>query len=326
MNPSSTFSLDLIAAYPHLKINYQESLSSHTYMKVGGPAELFIEVTIKDQLITTYRLALQHQLPIFILGSGSNIVVSDSGISGLVIKNRADHIQLSNFHGDVTQRNLKVQTAHLQVESGTITNHLVRYSINQGLAGLEYFLGLPGTVGGAIYNNSHYKDQFIGDHITQVTALDHQGKLHTYPKEQLEFAYDHSVFHRTHELIVSATFSLAGGDKKTLWEQATQYAKQRAATQPLSLPSSGCMFKNITQDQAKKAKLDHTSVGYLIDQAGLKNTRIGDAAVSPKHANFIVNLGSVTATDIKNLVTHIQRHIKTKYNIDLELEVFFIGD
>lgn len=310
------------------QIYSDEPLANHTYIKIGGPADILVETKTKDQLITVYQLAHRHHIPVFILGGGSNLLISDRGIRGLVIKNRADALKIAKFHGDIKAKKLHVDQAVLEAGSGVITNHLVRYSIDNGLEGLQFFLGLPGTVGGAIYNNSHYKHQLIGNFVHQVQVLDHQGHLKTYTQPDLKFRYDYSILQQTKELILSASFLLKGGDKQKLWDQATSYAKARAQTQPLSLPSSGCIFKNLTPDQAKQAGLkpDQTSAGFLIDQAGLKDTQIGQVKVSPIHANFFVNLGGGTASELKQLINLVQDKIKSKYHITLEPEVFFVGE
>lgn len=311
---------------PPVSIKFDEPLANHTYFKIGGPAEILVQVNSDTQLAQVYKFAIGQDIPVFVLGSGSNLLISDSGIKGIVIKNRADSIQINRFSGGIKSRQLKYDRVNLKVSSGTITNHLVRYTIDQGLAGLEVFLGLPGTVGGAIYNNSHYKDQLFGDFVVSVDTLDHRGIAHTYTNSQLDFAYDHSRFHQNPELIINAVLELPAGDKTKSWEKATQYAKNRAATQPLSQPSSGCMYKNITQKTARAHNLPTTSVGYLIEQAGLKGAVIGGAKVSEKHANFIVNLGNATAKDVQLLTQKIQSKIKQKYNIELEKEVFFIDN
>lgn len=309
-----------------LRIKLNEPLSGHCYMKVGGPADILLEVKTSGELIDAYSIASTHHLPVFILGSGSNLLISDLGLRGLVIKNRADQIKTIKFQGGVKNNQLQLSQATIEAESGAITNHLVRYSIDEGLAGLEYFLGLPGTVGGAIYNNSHYQHQMIGDLVHEVKVLDRHLNIKTYTQPELKFGYDTSLLQRTKELILSATFTLPGGDKQVLWDKATTFAKTRASTQPLSLPSSGCMFQNLSPSESELLGLNHKSVGYLIDQAGLKGTSVGGAKVSDVHANFIVNTGSATATDILKLIKLIKKQVKAKFGITLRPEVFFVGD
>ncbi|MFC1751213.1 UDP-N-acetylmuramate dehydrogenase [Pseudomonadota bacterium] len=326
MNTQNKLIQKLQNIIPSTRVKTNEPLANHTYIKIGGPADILVQTQNNQELVQVYRLALEYKIPTFFLGSGSNIIVSDQGIRGLVIKNRADSIKLTNFHGDIKSKNIQIDKVGLEVDSGVITNHLVRYSIDQGLSGLEFFLGIPGTVGGAIYNNSHYSEQLIGDRVKSVKTLSRQGKEVSYDHQEIKFDYDYSIFQKNHELILSAVFTLKPSDKIQLWEKATQYAKNRSLSQPLSTPNSGCMFKNITQIQAARAGIHHTtSTGYLIDQAGLKGIHVGDAYVSEKHANFIVNRGNATAQDVKKLVKEIQSKIRKKYRISIQPEVFFIG-
>ena len=311
-----------------LKIRLDEPLKNHTYIKIGGPADVMIDATTRDELIRSYRLAKSLNIPVFVLGSGSNIVVGDLGIRGLVIKNRADKIRVKQYLGGIKNKQLSVAGAVLEADSGVIVNQLVRHTVGEGLGGLQYFLGLPGTLGGAIYNNSHYQGQLIGDRIKEVLVLDSAGQEKIYTKVQMKFGYDTSILHKTKELVVSATFVLAGGDQDKLWSEATSYAKNRSKTQPLSLPSSGCMFQNISQSQAHLLGIQNITrgAGYLIDQTGLKGTKVGKMAVSDKHANFMVNLGGASAMDVWNLVKLVRRRVKQKFGITLKPEVFFVGE
>jgi len=315
-----------IDTFGSARVKLNEPLSNHTYIKIGGPADILIQVNTRQELIDAYTLAKTHHLPIYILGSGSNIIVADGGIRGLVIKNRADQIKTVNFQGGVKDRSVKLASATIEVESGVITNHLVRYTIDEGLAGLEYFLGIPGTVGGAVYNNSHYQQELIGNHIKEVLVLTHRLKQKVYTQSQLKFAYDFSILQLTKELVLSATFTLAGGDKQQLWDKATGFAKNRAETQPLSQPNSGCMFQNLSPSQVEMLGASSASTGSLIDQAGLKGIQVGGAQISTKHANFVVNTGAATAADVKKLISLVKRRVKAKFGITLKPEVFFVGD
>lgn len=311
-----------------INIRFDEPLKNHTYIKIGGPADILVDATKKEELIKAYKLAKEMDIPVFVLGGGSNIVVGDGGIRGMVIKNRADNIRVKQFLGGIKNKELKVAGAVLEADSGVITNHLVRYTIDEGLSGLQYFLGLPGTLGGAIYNNSHYQGELIGDYVKEVLVLDDQGNEKIYSHPQLKFKYDYSILQKTKELIISATFTLEGGDKEKLWAQATSFAKNRSESQPLSQPSSGCMFQNISESDARLLGIENLtrSAGYLIDQSGLKNTSVGKMAVSDKHANFMVNTGGASAMDVWNLMKLVKRKVKQKFGVTLKPEVFFVGD
>lgn len=291
----------------------KHQLAPHTYMKVGGPAEYFVIATNLKELEKTYLLAHQYNQPVFILGGGSNIIISDKGIKGLVILNKASQIL--------------VKGTTIITESGALTNTVVHQAIDNSLQGLEFFLGVPGTIGGAIYNNAHYKNELIGNFVKTVKTINPESKPSTYSQSQLGFSYDYSRFHSHTELILSVTFRLKKGNKSALKAKSTDFLKMRSESQPLSLPSSGCLFKNPSKEEISQLNLPPTrlSAGYLIDSAGLKGKQIGQIQISPKHANFFVNLGEGKAQDIKKLMKLTQKKVFQKFGIKLEPEVFFIG-
>lgn len=300
-------------------------LSRHTYFKLGGVADQFVEAKTKAELIEAVRYAIDSKIPYLVLGGGSNVLVSDSGFRGLIIKNRTSAVRLKGFAGGVAKGKLDLKEAIVEADSGVTANYLIRYTLDEGLAGLEDMLGLPGTVGGAVYNNSHHVDKLFGDHIIEVEVLDNAGKIKKYTNAQCQFAYDYSIFHKTKETILSASFQLKRGDKKALWEIATAAVKRRSSTQPLGLPSSGCMFKNISLADRMRLGVPTASAGYLIDKAGLKGLRVGGAVVSDVHANFIVNDGTATSADVSQLVSEVQQKIKDKFGVSLVEEVVKIG-
>ncbi len=306
------------------RLKFDEPLAKHTYFKLGGPADLLYEAKTSSELVAAVESAVLYKIPYLVIGGGSNILVTDAGYRGLVIKNRTSQIQLKGFAGGVDKGKLDLKEAIVQADSGVPANLLIRYTLDQGLSGLEDMLGLPGTVGGAVYNNSHHLDKLFGEHIIEVEAIGHDGKLKKYTQNELAFAYDYSIFHKTKETIVSASFQLKRGDKDQLWEIANAAVKRRATTQPLGVPSSGCMFKNIPLADKMRLGVPTPSVGYLIDKAGLKGLQVGGASVSQVHANFIVNDGTATSDDVLALIKQIQAKIKAKYGVKLELEVIVI--
>ncbi len=307
-----------------LKLN--EPLAKHTYFKLGGPADLFYEAKTKDELASAVQSAILYKVPYLVIGGGSNILVTDVGFRGLVIKNKTTGISLKGFAGGVEKGKLDLKEAIISADSGVPANLLIRYTLDQGLSGLEDMLGLPGTVGGAVYNNSHHLDKLWGDHIIEVEYIDQEGKIKKYTQKDLQFDYDYSIFHKTKEVILSASFQLKRGDKDALWEISNAAVKRRATTQPLGVPSSGCMFKNIPLADAMRIGTPDTiqSVGYLLDKAGLKGLRVGGASVSEVHANFIVNDGTATSQDVLDLVKLIKTKIKSKFGVDLTEEVIII--
>lgn len=309
------------------RLKFDEPLSKHTYFKIGGPADLLYEAKTSEELKTAVQTAIMHKIPYLVIGGGSNILVTETGFRGLVIKNRSSSIILKGFAGGVDKGKLDLKEAIVQSDSGVPANLLIRYTLDQGLSGLEEMLGLPGSVGGAVYNNSHHLDKLFGDHIVEVEAISADGEIKKYTQKELQFDYDYSIFHKTKEIVLSATFQLKRGDKDALWEIANSAVKRRATTQPLGIPSSGCMFKNIPLADAMRLGTPDTtqSVGYLLDKAGLKGLAVGGASVSQVHANFIVNDGTATSKDVLALIEDIRHKVKAKYGVDLELEVIVIG-
>ena len=311
------------------RVKLNEPLSRHTYFKLGGPADLFFEARNSDDLIAAVTSAINFKVPYFVLGGGSNIIVTDKGFRGLIIKNKTGNIQLKGFTGSATKGKVDLKEVIVQCDSGVPANKLIRYTVDEGLSGLEEFLGLPGTVGGAIYNNSHHLGHLIGDRVVEVVVIDGStGNLKKYRSEDMKFDYDYSILHKTHETVVNVSFQLKRGDKKALWDIATAAVKRRSSTQPLGLPSSGCTFKNISiADAMRIGTPDYLlSAGYLIDKAGLKGEKIGGAQVSDVHANFIVNDGSATTNDVLSLIDVVKDKVKSKFGVDLSLEVVVIGE
>ena len=309
------------------RLKKDEPLAKHTYFKLGGPADLLYEAKTVDELANAVQSAILYKVPYLVIGGGSNILVTDAGFRGLVIKNKTSNIQLKGFAGGVDRGKLDLKEAIVQADSGVPANLLIRYTLDQGLSGLEDMLGLPGTVGGAVYNNSHHLGKLFGDHILEVDVLDLEGKIKKYGQKELKFDYDYSIFHKTKETVLTAYFQLKRGDKTQLWEVANAAVKRRASTQPLGAPSSGCIFKNIPLADAMRIGTPATthSVGYLLGKAGLKGLRVGGAFVSDIHANFIVNDGTATSKDVLDLVALIKSKIKEKFGVDLLEEVIVIG-
>jgi UDP-N-acetylenolpyruvoylglucosamine reductase len=306
------------------RVKLNEPLAKHTYFKLGGPADLFYEAKTVDELVGAVQSAIENNIPYLVLGGGSNVLVTDVGFRGLVIKNRTTGIQLKGFAGGVEKGKVDLKEAIVQADSGVPANLLIRYTLDQGLAGLEDMLGLPGTVGGAVYNNSHHLDKLWGDHIVEVEVLDKMGNRKKYLAKDMHFAYDYSILHKTKEIVLTASFQLKQGNKEALWEVANAAVKRRATTQPLGAQSSGCMFKNIPLADKMRLGVPTQSVGYLVDKAGLKGERVGGAYVSDAHANFIVNDGSATSQDVLDLADKIKGVIKDKFGVTLEFEVIII--
>lgn len=314
----------LVSAFPNLSFIPNYPLAQHTYFKIGGPAEVYASLTDKKDIVDVVTYCQQHQIKLTILGGSSNIVVADEGVSGLVL--RMDFNQIT----DLDQ--LTPEGKHLiQAGAGVKTALLVSKTIELGYTGLEYFLGVPGTLGGAVYNNAHYLQDLIGTHINRVEIITENGETAWLNHKDCDFGYDSSRFQHTKEIIITVEFVLAVGDLETsrqLIKEATQY---RATTQPLGLPSSGCIFQNVPNTPELKKRFpqfaDRTHVpgGFLIDQAGLKQTKVGDIEVSDKHAAFFVNRGNGTAQDVKQLVQLVKERVKAEFGVELQEEVFYLS-
>jgi len=295
--------------FPHLTFQEDLILAPFTYFKIGGPAKLFVSVQKKTELEELVKYCRREHIEFVVFGGASNVLISDKGLQKLVIKNLTKEITITKQDGG----------AIVEAESGLSMNILVRKCINESLEGLEYFMGLPGTVGGAIYNNAHFVDQLIGNFVLDMEIIDIDGNTVVRKKDELQLAYDYSKLQETHETVLSVRFFLKNGDKKELEEKALIATKKRATTQPIGKPSSGCMFQNANKD----GKV--LFAGMLIDQAGLKGERVGDAVVSDVHANFIVNAGKATSKDVDMLAELVQKTVHEKFGVMLKREVFSLS-
>jgi UDP-N-acetylmuramate dehydrogenase len=307
--------------FPDLKFTADYSLADHTYFKLGGPAEVFVEITERDQIVDVIKYCQQQKIKLTIFGGASNTIVSDKGISGLVLKLSNDKFELDSD-----------QTGHVTAGAGLKTSLLVRHSVDAGLTGLEEFLGVPGNLGGAVFNNAHYLKNLIGDQIHRVEVINDQGQVAWISHDDCQFGYDSSRFQTSHEIILRVEFKLAAGEKEksmALIKEATQY---RASTQPLGEPSSGCIFKNVPVTPELTTRFpdyqdkDLIGGGFLIDQAGLKGTRVGPIVVSDKHAAFLINEGGGTSEQLSQLISIIKKTVQEKFGVELQEEVFYLGD
>lgn len=312
----------LTRAFPQLEFKANYSLQAQTYFKIGGSAEVYLELASKPEIIEVIKFCRQNQIKLTILGGASNVVIKNQGISGLVLHLKNNQFQVLNqpYQGkDVIRAGAGIKTATL-----------VQQSVELGYTGLEYFLGVPGTLGGAVYNNAHYLEHLISQYIYRVEVIGHQGEAKWLHQPECEFGYDQSRFQNTSEIILSVELALekdATAESKRKIAEVTQY---RATTQPLGHPSSGCIFKN-TPNTPQLKKLfpqyrnrDYMPTGFLIDQAGLKGIKVGDIEVSNKHAAFFINRGQGTAQDLKKLINLVKKTVQDKFGVELEEEVFYL--
>lgn len=320
-----------IGKFGDTNIRQNELMKDHTYFKVGGQAKVYFEPKNNDEFVNAVQFCIKEKIPYVVIGGGANVIFSDLGFWGVVIKNKVEEIKTVGVKSIKTEDNLE-NDAYVQVTAGTTMTKLARYTIEESLEGLEFLISVPGTVGGGLKINSHFqpeKEQFIGNTLYQAILIDGSGNLKTVDHEYFKFGYDLSILQKTAEIVVSAIFRLKRvDDKKLLWEKVNAYIAYRNANQPLGTPSSGCIFRNISKENAVRLATPNltTSTGYLIEKAGLAGVQIGDVKISDRHSNYFLNQGKATAADIYKLINHVKSQIKQKFNVDLETEVFLIGE
>lgn len=310
----------LIKELGPLRVKKNEPVSVQTTFKIGGPADLFFEAYNVEELTKVVGLCQKFKIPYFVLGRGSNILVSNKGFSGLVIKNKSSQIKILRYKGQIGEGKPQEGTALIEADSGVGLNRLVRYTIEERLSGLEVFLSIPGSVGGAIKINAHFRperDEFIGNFVYKAKLFDQEGEVKEVTRDYFKFGYDKSVLQKTEEILISVVFQLDKvSDKKLLWKKAQEAVEHRKLRQPMGLACSGCIFKNPPKSRG---------AGFLIDQAGLKGIQVGGAKISEQHANFIVNTGGATAENVVELIRLCKKKVKNIFGIRLKEEIEYIG-
>ncbi|OGG30529.1 hypothetical protein A2973_03725 [Candidatus Gottesmanbacteria bacterium RIFCSPLOWO2_01_FULL_49_10] len=329
-------------------------LAPFTTFKIGGPADLYYEARTIEEFVEVVTKARELGIPVTILGGGSNVLIGDKGIRGLVVKNNTGAITIRGMKGKY-QSGGSVGSVYVEVDSGVVFNKFVRFTVEEGLKGLEMHLGLPGSVGGAIFMNSKWtkaasKDatqgivtennrrrylgtlpmpaSYVGDAVYQATILTPENVVTAVDRSYFRFAYDTSVIQKTGDIVLRVVFVLTPGDKQALWEVANESVSYRRESQPQGVKSPGCTFRNITKAQAvATATPNHTtSAGFLVDHVGLKGKAVGDAQISPVHANFIVNNGHAKAIDVVQLIELARGKVKEQFGVNLEEEIVRLGE
>lgn len=283
---------------------FDEPMSLHTTIGVGGPADAFVIANTPDELRNLLIFSKEYQLPLFALGSGSNIIARDGGIRGIVVRLNGEFMKIS-FNGTVTT-----------VGAGALLSQLILASAEEGLCGLEPVVGVPGTVGGAVVSNAGTATDFIGERVLMVHMLDENGSEIEVDQNALSFGYRSSNVLEFGKVVVAASLKLESSSPERIKQRIEGLIERRRRTQPINMPSAGCIFKNPPNECA----------GRLIEMAGLKGLKIGRAQVSQVHANFIVNLGGATAREVIELTRLMQREVYEKFNVLLEYEVQIIGE
>lgn len=310
----------VIDAYENLAAQLNESqlrrgepLAPYTTFRIGGPADLFYSTQTAEDLAAAVLAARQTGVPYFVLGLGANILIGDKGFRGLVIRNHAGHYTFSD-------------DGRLWVETGAVVGDLIPEAVERGWSGLEHYIGIPSTFGGAVWQNLHFlepeperkRTMFIGEVFTSCELLTEEGERKTVDREYMQFGYDTSVLHHRKDVALAVTFQLERGDTAVMHRIIQENLSWRGARHPwLEIhPSAGSIFK----------KIEGMGAGRLIDQCGLKGYRHGGAQISHIHANIMVNLGKATARDVRELIGIAQDAVEKKFGVRLDPEIGFIGE
>jgi UDP-N-acetylmuramate dehydrogenase len=286
------------------EVQVDEPMSRHTSFRIGGPADALVMPRSVEDLGRAVRFARRHDLPLTITGNGSNLLVRDGGIRGMVVK-LGEHFQ-----------QIDVQPPRIIAQSGALLGDVSRAAATHALTGLEFAVGIPGTLGGAIMMNAGAYGGEMKDVVTRVTVLDPAGEIVERAPEELQFGYRTSALQGTRTIVAEVEMLLQPGDAAAIAARMADLTFQRESKQPLAFPSAGSVFKRPPGHY----------VGPMVEALGLKGYRIGDAQISEKHAGFIVNCGSATARDVLALIQHVREAVQKEYGVQLETEVRVIGE
>ena len=297
----------LSSIIPVDRISTKEPMANHTTFKIGGPAEVYVQPATTDELIQVVKICRENDVRFFIIGNGSNILVSDEGLNAVVI-------QLYPHFSNCKVNDVDI-VPEVTAEAGTLLSNLANTAWQAGLTGLEFASGIPGTVGGAVCMNAGAYGHEIKDVLVSADILLPNGTTITVAKDDMQLGYRTSVLQKDESarggILLSATFSLVRGDKETIKAYMLELNGKRRETQPLQYPSAGSTFKRPPGHYA----------GKLIQDCGLKGYKIGGAMVSEKHAGFVINVENATAKDVTDLMTHIQTTVQNRFGVKLEPEV-----
>lgn len=294
---------DLQNKLPNLSMLLSEPLSKHTFIKTGGIGDIFVKPKDIHELQTIVKYVYTNEIPLTVLGKGTNVIIKDTGIRGVIVS-------LEKFN------HISVNGREIHSGSGANIIDVSRTALSSGLTGLEFACGIPGTVGGALIMNAGAYGGEISEVLISSTIINRSGEIITLREGEFQFGYRNSVFAKENYIIVDAVFRLEEGDPKAIKAKMDENTFLRESKQPLEYPSCGSVFKRPPNHFA----------GKLIQDSGLQGTRIGGAEVSTKHAGFIVNVANATSSDYLQLIKHVQKTVKEKFGVDLETEVKIIGD
>lgn len=285
-------------------LKLQEMMKEHTTFRVGGPAELFLQPKDAEELRNAIEILRKYEVPVMVIGNGSNLLVRDKGIRGAVIQ---------IYH---RMSGVEVQGETLLVKGGTLLSTVAAKAAEEGLTGLEFASGIPGSIGGAVVMNAGAYGGEMKDVLVSVDVLTKELEIKTIPVEELELGYRHSIVPEAGYIVLGAKLKLTKGDPAAIRSRMTELAEQRREKQPLQYPSAGSTFKRPTGYFA----------GKLVQDAGLKGKTIGGAQVSEKHSGFLINIGGATAQDILDLIAFCQKEVQEQFGVTLETEVKIVGE
>lgn len=298
---------ELLLTIDKNQILQNEPMKKHTTFKIGGNADIMIKAKTKEEIIFTYNYAKQKNIPFYIIGKASNLLVKDNGIRGIVVKNICDDINI-----------LKEENDHVEIEvlSGTPLVKLANFALENSLEGLEFSFGIPGTVGGAVRMNAGAYGGEIKDCVIQSLVLDKEGKEKILDFKEHNFTYRNSSISNNNYIVLSTKIRLKKGNKEEIKNKMDTNMKARLEKQPYDMPSAGSVFK----------RGNGFITAAIIDEAGLKGKKVGGAVISEKHAGFIVNTGNATAKDVIDLIEIIKATVREKFSKELETEVIVVGE
>ena len=309
----SAFAAAMRDAFGEGRLQAGAPLAPLTTFRVGGPAEWLLETRSSAEIESALAIARAAAVPVTILGGGSNVLVADAGVRGLVIRTRGGEVRA-------------IDAQHIRADAAVTINGLVRWTINHARAGLEAWAGTPGTVGGAIFGNAHFGGRLIGDLVSEVRVIGRDGVRIDVPASAMAFGYDRSRLQESGEVLLSAVFRVSAGEAGALRAVARESLAFRKRTQPLETPSAGCVFQNPERGRDTVPDGIPWSAGALVDRAGMKGLAVGRARVSPAHGNFIVNEGRASAAEIRDLIDRCKRAVRDRFGVELREEIVYLGD
>lgn len=288
------------------QILFNEPMKKHTSFKIGGPAECLIKIKTIEDLEKVIKYANRKKIPVTIIGNGSNLLVLDGGIKGIVLKIEIDNLEIEEQKSEI----------NITVGAGYKLGMLAQVMLKKEIEGFEELSGIPGTIGGAIKMNAGAHGKEMKDIIDKVICMDYDGNIKEFNNSEMKFQYRQSMLKTNQYIVLSAILKFQKGKKEQIKEKMNEYAKYRKEKQPIEFPSAGSTFK----------RGDDFITAKLIDDAGLKGYTIGGAMVSTKHSGFVINKGEATAQDVLDLIKYIKEEIEKKFNKKIELEIQVLGE